>query len=46
MQIGGWLLYAVVKIFASIIAGGGTLDRISFLFFEAMLSLVVTHVAR
>ena len=46
MQIGGWLLYAVVQIAGSIIAGGATPDRVTFLFFEALLALVVTHVAR
>lgn len=46
MQIGGWLLYAVVQIAGSIIAGGGTPENITFLFFESMLPLVITHLAR
>ena len=47
MQIGGWLLYAIVQILSSIIASGGpNSDRIIFLFFESMLPLLVTHVAR
>jgi two-component system LytT family sensor kinase len=46
LQIGGWLLYAVVQIFSAIIAGGGTPDRITFLFLESMLPLIVTHAAR
>lgn len=46
LQIGGWLLYAVVQIVGSIIAGGGTPERLTFLFFESMLPLVVTHAAR
>lgn len=46
LQIGGWLLYAVLQIFGSIIAGGGTPERITFLFFESMLPLIVTHLAR
>ncbi len=47
MQIGGWLLYALVQIVSSIIASGETSsDRIIFLFFESLLCLVVTHVAR
>ncbi len=47
LQIGGWLLYAVVQIVSSIIASGGTsLDRVIFLFFESLLPLLVTHVFR
>lgn len=47
MQIGGWLLYALVQIVSSIIASGETSsDRIVFLFFESLLCLLVTHVAR
>ncbi len=46
MQIGGWLLYAIVQIFSAIIAGGGTSERIAFLFLESMLPLFVTHGAR
>ncbi len=46
MQTGGWLLYAVVQIFSAIIAGGGTPDRITFLFLESLLPLFVTHAAR
>ena len=47
MQIGGWLLYAVVQIVTSIIASGGaSTQRVVFLFCESMLPLVITHVAR
>ena len=47
MQIGGWLLYAVVQIVTSIIASGGaSAQRVLFLFCESMLPLVITHVAR
>ncbi len=46
MQTGGWLLYAVVQIFSAIIAGGGTPERITFLFLESLLPLFVTHTAR
>jgi two-component system LytT family sensor kinase len=47
LQIGGWLLYAVVQIVSSIIASGGTSsDRVIFLFFESLLCLLVTHLAR
>lgn len=47
LQIGGWLLYAVIQIVSSIIATGGTSsDRIIFLFFESLLCLLVTHFAR
>lgn len=47
LQIGGWLLYAVVQIVSSIIASGGTSsDRVIFLFFESLLCLIVTHVFR
>ena len=47
MQVGGWLLYAVVQIVTSIIASGGaSTQRVVFLFCESMLPLVITHVAR
>ena len=46
LQIGGWLLYAVVQIVGSIIASSGTSSDRIFLFFEALLFLVVTHMAR
>lgn len=47
MQIGGWLLYASVQIVASIIASGEARpDNVIFLFFESMLALLVTHLAR
>ena len=47
LQIGGWLLYAVVQIGSSIIASGSTSpDRVMFLFFESLLPLLVTHLAR
>lgn len=47
LQIGGWLLYAVVQVVSSIIATGGTSpERIIFLLLESLLCLVVTHFAR
>lgn len=47
MQIGGWLLYAVVQIVSSIIASGETRsDRVIFLLFDSLLCLLVTHFAR
>ena len=47
MQAGGWLLYFLVQIFISIIASDGTSsDRVTFLFFESFLCLMVTHIAR
>lgn len=47
LQIGGWLLYAVIQIFISFIAFGGTSsDSVIFLLFESLLCLLVTHVAR
>lgn len=47
LQIGGWLLYAVVQIVSSIIVSDGTSsDRVIFLFFESLLCLLVTHAAR
>ena len=47
LQIGGWLLYAVVQIVGSVIAFGGTRSGgVFFLFFEALLCLLLTHLAR
>jgi len=47
LQIGGWLVYAIVQIVASIIVSGETSsDRIIFLLFESLLCLLVTHFAR
>ena len=47
LQIGGWLLYAVLQIVASMIAtGGASSDRVIFFFFESLLCLLVTHFAR
>lgn len=47
MQIGGWLLYALVQIVSSIIASGMTSsDRVIFLLIDSLLCLLVTHFAR
>lgn len=47
MQIGGWLLYFLVQLGISTIAFDGiSSERVTFLFFESLLCLVVTHVAR
>jgi hypothetical protein len=47
LQIGGWLLYAIIQIVSSIIASGGTsANRIVFLLFDGLLCLLVTHVFR
>lgn len=47
MQTGGWLLYFLVQFVISTIASDGTSsDRITFLFFESFLCLMVTHIAR
>ena len=47
MQVGGWLLYFLVQLGISTIAFDGiSSERVTFLFFESLLCLVVTHVAR
>jgi len=47
LQIGGWLLYAVVQIVISLIAfEGANADSIIFLLIESFLCLLLTHVAR
>jgi two-component system LytT family sensor kinase len=46
LQIGGWLLYAFVQIGVSILASSGTSSDRIFLFFESLLCLLVTHLAR
>jgi len=44
MQIGGWLLYALVQIVGSYLASGGiSAKRLVFLLAEALLCLGVTH---
>jgi sensor histidine kinase YesM len=47
LQIGGWLLYAIVQIVSSIIISGvATQGRIFFLLYESFLCLLVTHLFR
>lgn len=47
LQIGGWLLYAVVQIVFSFLASGSvTPRRVIFLFIEAVLCLAATHLFR
>ena len=47
LQIGGWLLYAIIQIVGSILASGSTTpNRIIFLVFESFLCLLVTHLFR
>jgi two-component sensor histidine kinase len=47
LQIGGWLLYAIIEIVSNIIASGGTSgDRVIFLSLESFLCLLVTHLFR
>lgn len=49
LQIGGWSLYAIVQIAASIIAAGGlgvSSQRIIFLAYEAIFCLIVSHIYR
>jgi two-component system LytT family sensor kinase len=47
LQIGGWLLYALVQIIASALASGNvSTNRIIFLLYEALICLVVTHIFR
>jgi two-component system, LytTR family, sensor kinase len=47
IQIGSWLFYALVQIFASFLASGGVSTRRAvFLLYEALIFLVVTHIFR
>lgn len=46
LQIGGWLLYAIVQIVSSFLANSLTLKRGIFLFTDAFLCLLLTHVFR
>jgi sensor histidine kinase YesM len=47
LQIGGWLLYAIVQIVGSIIASGEIRSNsVIFLFFESLLCFLVTHLFR
>ncbi len=47
LQIGGWLLYALVQIVSSGVASGiVNSKRLIFLVFEAMLCLMITHAFR
>jgi two-component system, LytTR family, sensor kinase len=47
LQIGGWLLYAAVQILFSLLASASSSpSRISFLLYEALLCLLVTHFFR
>src|SRR5688500_18475655 len=47
LQIGGWLLYAVIQILISFTAfGGASTESFIFLLVESFLCLLVTHVAR
>lgn len=48
LQIGGWWAYAIVQIVFSFLASQSpvTTRRVSFLLFEAVLCLIITHVFR
>jgi len=47
LQIGGWFLYALIQIVASILASSATSpERIIFLLYESLLCLLVTHFFR
>jgi two-component system LytT family sensor kinase len=47
LQVGGWLLYAIVQIVASILVSGVTSQsRVFFLIYESFLCLLVTHLFR
>lgn len=49
LQLGGWTLYAVVQIVASVLASANTsisIQRIIFLIYEAFFCLLITHVYR
>jgi two-component system LytT family sensor kinase len=47
LQIGGWLLYAVVQIVSSILVSGSVSSRrVIFLLYEALICLLVTHLFR
>lgn len=44
LQIGGWLVYAIVQIVSSILATGSVSPRrVVFLLYEALICLLVTH---
>ncbi|MEQ8424725.1 MAG: histidine kinase [Cyclobacteriaceae bacterium] len=46
LQLGGWTVYAIVQIAASVIAAGGlgvSTQRITFLAYEAIICLLVSH---
>ncbi|HEY3405071.1 MAG TPA: histidine kinase [Ohtaekwangia sp.] len=47
LQIGGWLLYAIIQIVFSIVASDSvTVRRVIFLLIEALLCLGITHLFR
>lgn len=47
LQIGGWLLYAVIQIVASALASGRVEPRrVVFLVYEALICLLITHFYR
>jgi hypothetical protein len=47
LQIGGWLLYALLQIVISTLASANvSSDRIIFLLYEALLCLFITHLFR
>ena len=47
LQIGGWLLYAVIQIVSSVLASGNlTIKRLIFFIVEAFLCIAITHFFR
>ena len=47
LQIGGWLLYALIQIVSSVLASGNvSYKRMVFLLYEAFLCLIFTHLFR
>src|SRR5690242_18701126 len=47
LQIGGWLLYALIQIIASVLATGNvSVSKTIFLLYEAFIFLAVTHTFR
>lgn len=47
LQIGGWLLYALLQIIASALASNTvSTNRVIFLLYEAFLCLLITHIFR
>jgi two-component system LytT family sensor kinase len=47
LQVGGWLLYALIQIIASVLATGKvSTNKIIFLLYEALIFLAVTHLFR